>query len=143
MATPVRSGAWAGSWAARAAAWAPDFGAIFGAAITEEAEGRRFFLWLPVAAIGGVALNLAADREPALWLPALLTLAFGGLAWFSRRNVVALGLWLALAAAAAGFLSMGLRTARVATPMLDHVRIVKLKGYVLQGNRVNELMTKG
>ena len=30
----------------------------------------------------------------------------------------------------AGFLSMGLRTARVETPMLDHVRIVKLQGFV-------------
>ena len=53
-----------------------------------------------MAAIGGVALNLAADREPVLWLPALLTLAFAGLAFFSRKNAFALGLWLALAARA-------------------------------------------
>ena len=39
-------------------------------ALAREVEERRFFLWIPVAAMGGVALNLAADREPALWLPA-------------------------------------------------------------------------
>jgi competence protein ComEC len=134
MSAPVRSGAVAGAWAARAWALAPNLGSAFSAAIAQEAEERRFFLWLPVAAIGGVALNLAADREPALWLPALLTAAFAGLAVFSRRNAFALGLWLALAAASAGFLSMGLRTAHVATPVLDHVRIVKLKGYVLEAD---------
>ena len=123
-----------GRLGARAFALAPNFRALVAAALSEEAEGRRFFLWLPVAAIGGVALNLSADREPVLWLPALLTLAFGALAYLSRRNAFALGLWLALGAASAGFLSMGLRTARVATPVLDHVRIVKLKGYVLEAD---------
>ena len=70
MSAPVRSGAVAGAWAARAWALAPDIGSAFSAAIALESEERRFFLWLPVAAIGGVALNLAADREPALWPPA-------------------------------------------------------------------------
>jgi len=37
---------------------------------------------------------------------------------------------LGLAALFAGFLSMGLRTGRVETPMLDRVRIVKLQGLV-------------
>ena len=142
MSARAPSGVLAGA-TLRALSFAPNFWAGLAAALAEEAEGRRFFLWLPVAAFGGVALNLAADREPVLWLPALLTAGFAGFAFFSRKNAFALGLWLALAAVSGGFLSMGLRTARVATPMLDHVRIVKLKGYVLQGNRVNELMTKG
>jgi competence protein ComEC len=134
MAAPARSGVLAGALGFRATALAPRLGVAFAAAITEESEQRRFFLWLPVAGIGGVALNLAADREPVLWLPAVLTAAFCGLAFFSRRNAFALGVWLALAATAAGFLSMGVRTARVATPMLDHVRIVKLRGYVLEAD---------
>ena len=97
-------------------------------------EERRFFLWLPVAAMGGVALNLAADREPALWLPAALLAASLALAFASRRRAVALGFWLAFAALCAGFLSMGLRTQRVATPALDHIRIVKLKGFVAEAD---------
>ena len=136
MSAPARAGVLAGAVAGigRAAPWAPALFAGLAAAIDEEGEGRRFFLWLPVAAMGGVALNLAADREPVLWLPATLTAAFAALAFFSRKSAFALGLWLALAAVAAGFLSMGLRTERVATPMLDHVRIVKLKGYVLEAD---------
>jgi hypothetical protein len=35
--------------------------------LAREVEERRFFLWIPVAAMGGVALNLSADREPVLW----------------------------------------------------------------------------
>jgi len=136
MSAPARSGVFAGAVAGvfRGSALASDLRAQFADAIAREAAGRRFFLWLPVAAMGGVALNLAADREPVLWLPALLLVAFAGLAGFSRKNPWALGLWLALAATTGGFLSMGLRTARVATPMLDHVRIVKLKGFVLEAD---------
>src|SRR6202046_3668565 len=131
MATPARTGALAAAagWT-RAAAWAPDWRGAFSHALTREVEERRFFLWIPVAAMGGVALNLAADREPVLWLPAILAAACAALAWFSRARPFALGIWLAAAALAAGFLSMGLRTARVATPVLDRVRIVKLQGYV-------------
>ena len=115
---------------ARAASLAPDWRNLFAGALALEAEERRFFLWIPVAAMGGVALNLAADREPVLWLPAILASVFAALAWVSRARPVALGIWIAMAALAAGFLSMGLRTARVATPVLDHVRIVKLQGFI-------------
>src|SRR3984885_10762347 len=77
-----------------------------------------------------VPLNLWSDREPVLWLPALMTALFATLAWFSRARPLALGLSLALAALFAGFLSMSLRTARVAAPVLDRVRIVSLQGFV-------------
>jgi hypothetical protein len=56
------------------------------------AEERRFFLWIPVAAMGGVALNLAADREPVMWLPALTIAVFAILAWVCRARPLALGL---------------------------------------------------
>ncbi len=126
MTTPARSGVLAVAGRARAAALAPDWRALFAGALAKEVDERRFFLWVPVAAMGGVALNLAADREPVLWLPALLTAVFAALAFLSRARPVALGVWVALAALFAGFLSMGLRTARVETPVLDHIRIVKL-----------------
>ena len=131
MATPARTGALAAAAGfARAAAWAPDWRAAFSGALAREIEERRFFLWLPVFAMGGVALNLAADQEPVLWLPALMTALFAALAWMSRARPFALGVSLALAALFAGFLSMSLRTARVAAPVLDRIRIVTLQGFV-------------
>ena len=85
MATPARTGALAAAagWT-RAAAWAPDWRGAFSRALTREVEERRFFLWIPVAAMGGVALNLSADREPVLWLPGLMIAVFTALAWFCR-----------------------------------------------------------
>ena len=130
MTTPARTGVLAAAGALRSAAFAPDWPGLFAGALAQEVGERRFFLWLPVAAMGGVALNLAADREPALWLPALLALVFVGLALLSRAHPLALGVWLGLAALSGGFFSMGLRIARVETPMLDHVRIVRIQGFV-------------
>ena len=130
MTSEARSGVVAVAGVARAATRAADWRALFAGALAKEVEERRFFLWIPVAAMGGVTLNLAADREPALWLPALLTIIFAAFAFLSRARPVALGLWVGLAALSAGFLSMGFRTARVEAPTLDHVRIVKLQGYV-------------
>ncbi len=133
MSAPVRSGVLTGidrAKAARATVLGPDWRALFAAALTQEIDGRRFFLWIPVAAIGGVALNLAADQEPVLWLPALLTAVCAALAWICRRRPFALGVWVGATALCAGFLSMGLRTARVEAPVLDHVRTVKLRGFV-------------
>src|SRR5208337_410230 len=131
MSTPARSGALAATAGLlRAAVFAPDWRAAFAGALAREVEERRFFLWLPVAAMGGVALNLAADREPVLWLPATLTALFAALAFASRARPAALGLWLAFAALSGGFLSMSLRTARVAAPVLDRIRILSLQGFV-------------
>ena len=114
----------------RATAFAPDWRKAFAAALAREVEERRFFLWLPVAAMGGVALNLAADREPALWLPALLAAGLAALAWVCRARPFARALSLAALALVAGFLSMSLRTARVSAPVLDRIRIVDLTGWV-------------
>ncbi|MBV8441259.1 MAG: ComEC family competence protein [Hyphomicrobiales bacterium] len=131
MSTSARTGALAATAGlARAAAYAPDWRKAFAGALAREVEERRFFLWLPVAAMGGVALNLAADREPVLWLPAGLAAVFAALAWVSRARPFALGLSLALAALFTGFLAMSLRTERVAAPVLDRIRIVDLQGYV-------------
>src|SRR5271166_749246 len=130
MSTSGRSGVLAAAGFSRAFVHAPDWRKAFAGALACEVEERRFFLWLPVMGMGGVALNLAADSEPVLWLPAGLTALFAGLAWLSRARPVALGLSLALVALFAGFLAMSLRTARVAAPVLDRIRIVSLQGYV-------------
>jgi hypothetical protein len=61
MATPARTGALAAAAGfTRVAAWAPDWRGAFARALAREVEERRFFLWIPVAAMGGVALNLSA-----------------------------------------------------------------------------------
>ncbi len=130
MSTSGRIGVLAAARNSRALVVAPDWRAAFAVALAREVEERRFFLWLPVAAMGGVALNLAADREPVLWLPAALAILFSALALVSRGRPAALGLWLAFAALSGGFLSMSLRTARVAAPVLDRIRIVSLDGFV-------------
>jgi competence protein ComEC len=130
MKTPARIGVVAGAKTARTAALAPDWRALFAAALAKEAHERRFFLWIPVAAMAGVALNLAADREPVLWLPALLTTLFAGLGFACRARPLPLGICVGLAALFAGFLCMGLRTARVETPVLDRVRTAHLQGFV-------------
>src|SRR5208337_4290817 len=131
MSTPARSGALAATAGlTRAAAWAPDWRRAFAGALAREVEERRFFLWIPVAAMAGVALNFAADSEPVLWLPTLMAALFAALAWASRARPLTRGLLIGAAALSAGFLSTGLRTARVETPMLDHIRIVKLQGFV-------------
>ena len=130
MATGGRAHVLAAAPARRDFAWAPDWRALLAGALAREVDERRFFLWIPVAAMGGVALNLAADREPVLWLPALLTALFAALAWVSRARPLARGLLVGAAALTAGFLTMGLRTAAVETPMLERVRIVALQGFV-------------
>src|SRR5580658_2021402 len=123
MPASARTGVIAAAGLTRVFAWAPDWRNAFAGALAREVEERRFFLWIPVAAMGGVALNLAADREPVMWLPALMIAVSGALAWFCRARPLALGLSLAVAAVFAGFLSMSLRTARVAAPVLDRIRI--------------------
>ena len=97
MGTSGRAGVLAGVVRlALAPGWALDGRALFERALAREVEERRFFLWLPVAAMGGVALNLAADSEPALWAPAALTLVFSAIAILARSRPVALGVALAL-----------------------------------------------
>ncbi len=131
MSAPSRTRALAGAFGlAGASDWLPDLAGLFRRALRIEAAERRFFLWIPVAAMGGAALNLSADREPVLWLPALLTLAFAAAAFLARTRPLARGALIAFAALAAGFLSMGLRTGRVATPLIERIRIATLEGVV-------------
>src|SRR5271156_5336695 len=63
MTSPARTGVVSiAAGLPRATAAAPDWRGWFAGALAREAEERRFFLWIPVAAIR-VALNLAADRN--------------------------------------------------------------------------------
>jgi competence protein ComEC len=125
------SGALAGAWSRAAGAGsATTWGQRIARAFETEWDQRRFFLWVPVLAGIGVLLYLAADREPSLWLPCLLTAGFAAVAVRARNNRAALMLAMAAAAVFAGFLSGGLRSRRIGAPVLDRIRIVKLTGFV-------------
>jgi competence protein ComEC len=111
------------------AGWRDPIGA-FGAALRAEADQRRIFLWTPVAAGAGAVTYFSADHEPSLWLSALLAAALGALAFRVRANSVALAGCLAAALFFTGFVTAAWRSARLAAPVLDHVHIVELTGFV-------------
>ncbi|HEY8032334.1 MAG TPA: ComEC/Rec2 family competence protein [Methylocella sp.] len=103
---------------------------LFGRAFETEVALRRPFLWLPVAAGTGVVLYLYADREPSLWLIAPAAISFSVLAYLARTKRLAFYFLCGLCAVFAGELSAALRTARVAAPVLDKIRIVTLHGFI-------------
>jgi competence protein ComEC len=103
---------------------------LFKQSFETEAALRRPFLWLPVAAGAGVVLYLYADREPSLWFVAPAVVTFGVLAYLVRAKRLAFYLLCGLCALFAGELSAAWRTARVAAPVLDRVRVVALEGFI-------------
>jgi competence protein ComEC len=103
---------------------------LFNAAFETEVALRRPFLWLPAAAGSGVVLYLCADREPSLWFIAPATLSFGILAYLARANRAAFFLLCGLCALFAGEFSAAMRTARVAAPVIDKIRIATLQGFI-------------
>ena len=104
----------------------------FAAALEEERAWRRPALWLPVAAGAGAILSLTAETEPSLPVAALLLAAFSALAFLVRSRRAPFALALALAAAAAGFVAQGWRTARVAAPVVARPFATEISGFVEQ-----------
>jgi competence protein ComEC len=110
-----------------AAGWtALDLGALagmagraFSAALHEERERGRSFLWLPVAAIAGVLLFFAADHDPSLWASLAAFAALSGLAFAMRARPWAFPVAAMAAMVAAGFLSSALRVERTTEPVLQ------------------------
>ncbi|HVV93687.1 MAG TPA: ComEC/Rec2 family competence protein [Hyphomicrobiales bacterium] len=102
-----------------AISWAALPGAL-GSALTEEAAQGRLGLWLPVAAIGGIALFFSASTDPSLPAAAAALGVCAALAFLARRRPVALPLLAGATAVAAGFFACTLRVALVAAPILPH-----------------------
>ena len=100
------------------------------AAFQTEIDERRLFLWVPVLAGAGVVVYFTADREPSAVYSSLLFLVLATSAWLARARPAAFRLLVAAAAVVGGVASGALRTARVAAPVLDRVRIVKMSGFV-------------
>ncbi len=101
------------------------------ARLAEEAEAGRPALWLPVAVGIGVAVYFAAAREPALWAATAVFVATAALVVALRRRFVALGLALALAGAAGGFLAAKTATLRADAPLLQRTVRAEVVGRVL------------
>jgi competence protein ComEC len=99
-------------------------------ALEEEIAQRRFFLWIPVAARAGVVFYLLADREPSLSYALALAAIFALAAWFARAKPVLFALMIGLCALCGGMVSAAWRSARVAAPVLDRVKIVNLEGFI-------------
>jgi competence protein ComEC len=83
-----------------------------------EAGPGRLMPWVPVAFGAGIALYFAAEREPAWWAPAALTIALSVVAVGARRRPFGFPLAVVAAALAAGFLVATLRTKAVDHPVL-------------------------
>lgn len=99
-------------------------------ALEIEIAERRVFLWLPVAAGAGAVSYLLAEREPSMLVAGLAAAVFAALAVLLRGRRFGFAITVALCAMFVGLLSAGVRTARVAAPVLDRVRVVTLEGYI-------------
>lgn len=105
---------------------------LFARAFETEVALRRLFLWLPVAAGAGVICYLCADSEPSLWVIAPVTAALAATAFVVRGRRLAFVALCGLCAVFAGELSAAWRTARVAAPVLDRVKIATVEGFIEQ-----------
>ncbi|MGA8601400.1 MAG: hypothetical protein WB663_08405 [Beijerinckiaceae bacterium] len=65
-------------------------------------------------------------------MPGLAFVAFAGLVWLTRQKRGAFALFVALAAVSAGFVSAGWKSARVAGPVLERIRVTTVTGFIEQ-----------
>lgn len=116
--------------AARGGALRANLRGLFMRALTQEIAERRIVLWCPVAAGIGVVCDLFADHEPSLWYAGLGLILFAGLAYALRQRFLGFILSIGMCAVCLGFVSAGWRTARVAAPVLTHLKIAQVEGYI-------------
>ena len=119
----------AGAAAAGKASFADPRG-LFRRALAQEIGERRIFLWLPVAAGTGAACYLFADHQPSLWFAGAALSVFAVVAFVLRQRPLAFSLCIGCCALCLGFVSAGWRSARVAAPVLTHLRIAEVQGYI-------------
>jgi competence protein ComEC len=117
------------------AGWTPDAALAalrrrVGAAVEEEWDLRRPFLWLPAAAGAGAIFYIVAPTEPVLWIVGTATVLFAALAFAARDRRVLSTLFIGLAAMAAGEFSGGWRAARVEAPVLERTFVGDVAGFV-------------
>ncbi len=104
--------------------------------LAAEFDGRRGFLFVPVAFAVGVGLYLGAEREPWLGAGAALFALLAGLARAARERPALFFALAGLAAVAAGFGAATLRVAAIAHPVLSRpLTAVELSGFVEQAEK--------
>jgi competence protein ComEC len=101
-----------------------------GAAMEQEWDLRRPFLWLAPAAGAGAIFYLVAATEPVLWIVGAAAIGFGALAFAARARRILSALFIGLAALATGEFSGGWRAARVDAPVLEHPFVGEIAGFV-------------
>lgn len=104
----------------------------FAAAIEEEYAYRRPSLWLPVAAGAGAILSLTADREPSLAASFVALALLSALAFMTRARRGVFAVAVLFAAIAAGLVAQGVRTWRVAAPVVARPMTMEITGFVEQ-----------
>ena len=96
-----------------------------------EVAAGRLLPWIPIAFGFGIVLYFTADREPAVWAAIGLATVLLITAAIVRARPFAFPLLVALAAVAAGFAAVTLKTARIAHPILQHAAWdVGISGFV-------------
>ena len=99
--------------------------------LAAEVAPGRLMPWLPVAFGAGVAVYLAAEREPAWWAAVAVAAALGVAAIAAHRRPVAFPVLLGIAAIAAGFATATVRTLWIAHPVLRAAAYnVSITGFV-------------
>ena len=99
-------------------------------ALEREVALRRPFLWSPVAAGAGALLYFAAEREPSFWATLVLFLVAAGLALKARAHPRLFAPLVVFACLSGGFFSAAWRASRVEAPVLAHVGVGELTGFV-------------
>ena len=98
--------------------------------VSDVAAGR-LLPWIPIAFGLGIVIYFTAAREPALWAALPLAGALAITAVLARARPVAFPLLIGLAAAAAGFAAVTLKSARIAHPILQHTAWnISISGFV-------------
>jgi len=99
-------------------------------ALEREAALRRPFLWSPVAAGAGALIYFAAEREPSFWASLAWFLIAVGLALKARAHPRFFAPLVVFTCLSGGFFSAAWRAARVEAPILAHVGVGELTGFV-------------
>ncbi|MBV1708157.1 MAG: ComEC/Rec2 family competence protein [Hyphomicrobiales bacterium] len=106
----------------------------FGAAFQAEIDRRRVFLWAPVAAGLGAITELQAAREPVSWYAPGLAALFALLALLARHHAWRAWPLTGLMLFFLGVSAVELREYSVGAPVIDHIRIVTMTGYVTRSD---------
>lgn len=125
----------AGGWPAPAfhyGDWLDPHRLRLAAAFEREMEAGRGFLWLPVLFGAGILGYFALPAEPSLVALVVATAIACWLAWMLRRQVAASRVAVVVAVILAGAMTMTIRTAVVAAPVLPREMTVEVTGWVAE-----------